>query len=169
MAVTKGVALPQFTNDREMRVTGHFKVVRTMAMVSPDGGIHLRLLDEFARLVRTHRRLNKLEKTSPAGDRLGEWEDAHREMHHQLIAACQMPLLLQFCSTLHDLSDRHRRLFLEDHPIDRDVAQEHVDICTATMERRADDACDMLRDHIERTGKNVLRILKDKHGFNVSA
>ncbi len=70
--------------------------------------------------------------------------------------------LLQFCSTLHDLSDRYRRLFLQDHPIDRDVSREHEDIVKATLERRADDACEMLRVHIERTGNNVLRALVKK-------
>ena len=44
----------------------------------------------------------------------------------------------------------------------RDVQQEHVDICHATVERRADDACRLLRSHIERTGANVLRVLIDR-------
>jgi DNA-binding GntR family transcriptional regulator len=74
-----------------------------------------------------------------------------------------MPLLLNFCSTLHDLSDRYRRLFLENHPIDRDVAMEHRRICDATLERRPAQACSLLRDHIERTGRIVLRALIEKH------
>jgi DNA-binding GntR family transcriptional regulator len=73
-----------------------------------------------------------------------------------------MPLLLNFCTTLHDLSDRYRRLFLEDNPIDRDVGQEHRDICEATLERRSDEACRLLRDHIERTGRMVLSSLTGK-------
>jgi GntR family transcriptional regulator, carbon starvation induced regulator len=113
-------------------------------------------------IVASHYRLSKIEKSKPAAARLVEWEAAHREVHQKLLSACNMPLLLQFCVTLHDLSDRYRRLFLEDRPIDRDVAKEHSEIVTATLERRADQACALLRTHIERTGKNVLVALTKK-------
>jgi DNA-binding GntR family transcriptional regulator len=107
-------------------------------------------------------RLDKLGRGETDPARLQDWENAHRELHQRLLSACHMPLLLQFCSTLHDLSDRYRRLFLQDHPIDRNVSREHEDIVKATLERRADDACEMLRVHIERTGNNVLRALVKK-------
>jgi GntR family carbon starvation induced transcriptional regulator len=113
-------------------------------------------------LVASQYRLGKLEKAEPADGRLVDWEIAHRELHQKLLSACSMPLLLQFCATLHDLSDRYRRLFLEDHPIDRDVSQEHSNIVTATLERREDEACGLLRTHIERTGSNVLVALMQK-------
>jgi DNA-binding GntR family transcriptional regulator len=74
-----------------------------------------------------------------------------------------MPLLLQFCTTLHDLSDRYRRLFLEKNPTDRDVQEEHIAIANATVTRQADKAADLLRQHIERTGTNVLKSLAENH------
>jgi GntR family carbon starvation induced transcriptional regulator len=114
-------------------------------------------------------RLNKLGGSPDEKDRVAKWEAAHRELHVVLLSACDMPLLMQFCATLHDLSDRYRRLFLEDHPIDRDVSQEHIDICRATLERRTEDACTMLRDHIERTGTNVLRGLMEKRAAGVAS
>ena len=107
-------------------------------------------------------RLSKLERPAEAGPRVEDWERAHRAFHQSLLAACRMPLLLNFCATLHDLSDRYRRLFLEDHPIDRDVAQEHREIADATLQRRADDACALLREHIERTGRLVRGALSTK-------
>lgn len=103
-------------------------------------------------------RLNKLE--SSASPRLPEWEAAHRAFHQKLLVASDMPLLLQFCLTLHDLSDRYRRLFLEDHPIDRNVSEEHSEIANAALQRKPDLACQLLRTHIERTGTNVLDSLK---------
>jgi DNA-binding GntR family transcriptional regulator len=115
-------------------------------------------------LVASHYRLGKLDKADAGTGRLVEWETAHRELHQKLLCACRMPLALQFCVTLHDLSDRYRRLFLEDNPIDRDVSQEHANIVTATLERRADEACALLRQHIERTGSNVMGALMKKRG-----
>jgi len=102
-------------------------------------------------------RLNKIERERVEG--VSQWEQAHTVFHRTLISACSMPLLLHFCETLHDLNDRYRRIFLSENPIDRDVRQEHVDICSATLERRPDDACELLRSHIERTGANVLKAL----------
>jgi DNA-binding GntR family transcriptional regulator len=104
----------------------------------------------------------RLKKSSRLEVRLAhpqEWEVAHRVLHERLLSACEMPLLLQFCGTLHHLSDRYRRIFLEDHPTDLNTAAEHASICSATVERRTEDACRLLRAHIERTGNNVLKAL----------
>jgi DNA-binding GntR family transcriptional regulator len=116
---------------------------------------------EEALVVNLHR-LAKLERAAVKGPRVESWERAHRSFHQSLLAACRMPLLLNFCSTLHDLSDRYRRLFLENHPIDRDVMKEHRNICDAALERRPDQACALLRDHIERTGRIVLGALNER-------
>ncbi len=63
-----------------------------------------------------------------------------------------MPMLRQFCETLHDQGDRYRRIFLKDHEPDPHVPAEHAAIAEAMIERRADDAVALLRTHIERTG-----------------
>lgn len=104
-------------------------------------------------------RLNKLERVNIEGEQLALWETAHAHFHRRLISACGLPLLLQFCATLHGLNDRYRRIFLRDAPIDRDVQKEHEALCDATVERRADEACELLRRHIERTSDYALRAL----------
>lgn len=113
-------------------------------------------------VVASHYRLEKLQKAAPGDQKLDDWELAHRSLHQQLLSACRMPLLLQFSTTLHDLSDRYRRLFLEDHPFDANVNDEHARIVDATLQRRSDEACALLRDHIERTGHNVMVALLEK-------
>ncbi|WP_233835817.1 GntR family transcriptional regulator [Paraburkholderia sp. ZP32-5] len=107
--------------------------------------------------------LYQLNKRVGAKDvKLGDWETTHRALHQQLLSACGMPLVLHFCSILHDLNDRYRRLFLEDHPIDLSVADEHADICSAALDRDADKACALLEAHIERTGANVAKTLRER-------
>lgn len=101
------------------------------------------------------RRLDALGHGSADDAALQAWEAAHRDLHHHLIAACSMPLLQRFGSTLHDLSDRYRRLFLQGQPVDAAVAHEHAAICDAALRRDAAAACALLRQHIERTGHNV--------------
>lgn len=84
-----------------------------------------------------------------------QWEQAHRDFHLKLLEACDMPLLLNHCNTLHDLNDRYRRLFLAKNPFDRDVNSEHGAIVAATLERNADLACALLAQHIQRTTQNI--------------
>ena len=98
-----------------------------------------------------------------ADDRTNEperWEELHRGFHCALLQGCEMPLLMQMISTLLDHSDRYRRLFLRRHAHDRDVPGEHAAILAATVDREADLAVVLLRQHIKRTGENVLTAIE---------
>lgn len=108
--------------------------------------------------------LHRLQKTGRAGsgDRPQDWETAHRAFHMTLLSACAMPLLLNFCSVLHDHSDRYRRLFLQSHAGDRDVPNEHRRIAELTMARESTAAIELLGLHIGRTGENVRLALTAK-------
>lgn len=87
------------------------------------------------------------------------WEEAHRQFHLKLLAACDMPLLINYCRTLHDLNDRYRRLYLKKNPFDRDTRSEHAAIVEATLERNADLACVLLAQHTQRTTDNIRTML----------
>ena len=88
------------------------------------------------------------------------WEQAHRNFHSALLSACDMPLLLQFTQTLHDLNDRYRRLFLAAPYPHRDTLAEHIELATAAVERRRNDAIALLKRHIEKTGSQALSALQ---------
>lgn len=105
-------------------------------------------------------RLGKLESKRFYPAEAEQWERWHRAYHEALIRACASPMLLQFCSQLHDLSDRYRRLFLSAHNFDRDVPDEHRQITDATLARDVATACGLLQRHIERTGQNVLHSMQ---------
>lgn len=113
-----------------------------------------------AELIAAQHRLGKLESRRSYPAEAEQWETWHRAYHEALIRACGSPILLQFCSQLHDLSDRYRRLFLSAHDFDRDVPREHRTITEATLARDADKAGELLQRHIERTGQNVLRAMQ---------
>jgi GntR family carbon starvation induced transcriptional regulator len=106
-------------------------------------------------------RLGKLESRRVAPDESEQWEGWHRSYHEALTRACDSPILLQFCRTLHDMNDRYRRIYLSRHLLDRDVSAEHRAITAATLARDADRACGLLKSHIERTGRNILRVMTD--------
>lgn len=104
-------------------------------------------------------RLKKLEAARSEGQSMEDWERRHQDFHLALIQACGSPLTLQFCKTLRDLNDRYRRLFLANYTLDRDVAEEHQRIADAALAHDADKAAGLLADHIQRTAKNVFRVL----------
>jgi GntR family carbon starvation induced transcriptional regulator len=110
-------------------------------------------------LVAAYHRLQRLEESARKGIQLDGWDQAHRTFHITLFSASGMPLLLQFCNTLHDLGDRYRRLFLATNAHDRDVPAEHKAILDAALARDKQLACSLLRQHIERTMKNLFVIL----------
>jgi GntR family transcriptional regulator, carbon starvation induced regulator len=107
------------------------------------------------RILATLHQLSRYKIAARTVEEQESWEHAHRDFHSELISACAMPLLRQFCDTLHDQSDRYRRIFLKKHKPDRDVPAEHAAIAKTVIERRTREAVVMMREHIERTGKNI--------------
>lgn len=115
--------------------------------------------DWEGRIVAALHRLSRCRRDKNTHEEQEAWEACHRTFHAELISACRMPLLMQFCLTLHDQSDRYRRIFLKEHEPDRNVPAEHEAIAEAMIERRADEAMSLLRDHVERTGRNIIAAL----------
>jgi DNA-binding GntR family transcriptional regulator len=114
--------------------------------------------DEWeARVVATHHLLSKLEDRRWKQSHFDEWENKHRAFHNALISASNSPLLLNFSQTLVDMNHRYRRIYNLKNPPNRDVAQEHRALAEAALARDADKGCALLRDHIERTAKNILK------------
>ncbi|MDP9994575.1 DNA-binding GntR family transcriptional regulator [Variovorax boronicumulans] len=114
-------------------------------------------------LVSMFHRLTRIEQRDGFVPFLDEWERTHHDFHLGLIAGCGMPMLIQFCATLHDQSDRYRRLFLKTRPPQRNVAKEHAAIMKAALDRDADTACRLLREHSERTAKNVQAFMRENN------
>lgn len=113
-------------------------------------------------LVAIFHRLTRIEQQNGYVPFLDEWEQTHRDFHLGLVAGCGMPMLLHFCSTLHDLSDRYRRLFLKERPPQRNVAQEHAAILEAVLARDADKACALLLEHSQHTGTVVMAYMQQR-------
>jgi GntR family transcriptional regulator, carbon starvation induced regulator len=113
-----------------------------------------------AEVLATHHRLSKLEERRSRNEDLEEWEAWHRAYHHALVRACGSPLLLQFCTQLHDQFARYRKLFLASHAFDHRVHGEHKELTDAALARDAVRACSLMERHIERTGSNILACIQ---------
>lgn len=124
-----------------------------------------------ADLVAAFHRLELIERRRGGAPEYGldEWEARHREFHLALIAACRMPVLLQFCESLLDFSDRYRRIFLSSRPLDRDIQCEHDVILEASLARDAGKAAEALGLHIQRTATNVAKALRSSEETTAEA
>lgn len=91
------------------------------------------------------------------------FEDLHKAFHMALLANCDSPILMKFCSQLYDLNIRYRYLAGSSSNYEqRDVAREHEDIMQAAIANRADDASDRLLNHFRTTGAFLVGSLAKK-------
>ncbi len=110
-------------------------------------------------LMAAFQRLKNFESKRWLADELDAWEERHAVFHQTLIGACGSPILLGFCAQLHDMANRYRRVLMGTHEPDRDVTTEHEAMYRAALARDAAQACAVMRAHVERTGRTVLRMM----------
>jgi DNA-binding GntR family transcriptional regulator len=86
-----------------------------------------------------------------------EWETLHREFHRVLLSACGSKILLDFCNQLQARMSRYRNMAAKAASYrNRQERDEHGAIRDAVLDRNADRATELLRDHYRRTGQLVL-------------
>lgn len=92
-----------------------------------------------------------------------EWEHRHYMFHRSLIAACRSEWLLRVYDLLYPQYQRYRRyiwLHAKSDVLERDlmeVLQQHDELANAVLDRDAERAVALLKDHYNR---NVLVLLK---------
>jgi DNA-binding GntR family transcriptional regulator len=99
-------------------------------------------------LVLSHHRMIRESQDNPE-----VFEQYHKAFHMALLANCDSPILLKFCSQLYDLNVRYRYLAAQSNNYQsRDVSDEHLSIMQAAVEKDADTASKRLLDHYRKTG-----------------
>lgn len=112
------------------------------------------------RIVMLQYRLNSLDRTEKAI----EWEAAHREFHHALIAACPSHYLVDFCMQLYDLAVRYRNIARPAAYPKRKISNEHQGIAEAALARDGDRAARLLVEHYRKTGEFLFDCLSEQDG-----
>ena len=99
---------------------------------------------------------HRLSKTPRSADQVTyamnpDWEVLHRAFHLALIGACESRWLISYCEQLNDLADRYRQLAVRVTYPQRNELDEHKAIMDAAVNRKPDDAVEVLIDHYRRT------------------
>jgi GntR family carbon starvation induced transcriptional regulator len=117
--------------------------------------------DEWeARLLASYHRLKKsTDKQGPGRiSDFPEWEERHREFHHQISSACGSRHLVMARDRLFDLSDRYRRLI----PLELDPSlsgPEHAEMVKLALARDM-RILPLMQKHIQQTCDHVLSQLE---------
>jgi DNA-binding GntR family transcriptional regulator len=112
-----------------------------------------RLTASHHRLDRTPRRLS--DEPSHINP---EWATAHREFHHELIAACESDAILRLSSNLADSTELYRRWAAPSKAASqRNVEAEHKHLLDAALAHDGDELGRSLRSHYEATVAVVLK------------
>lgn len=72
----------------------------------------------------------------------------NRNLHRAMYRACRNAVLIQMLDALWDSSDRYRVVTLQDDLTGHQAHVEHSAIADAMVERRADDAAELMRQHV---------------------
>jgi DNA-binding GntR family transcriptional regulator len=108
-------------------------------------------------------RVNRTRRDHTDPESRAAWEAANNAFHFALIEGCDMPLLLRIHGSLISMNDRYRNLYHKAVTVQRDVVEEHTAIAEAAVQRRADEAAEILTLHIERSVKILLRLIAKTH------
>lgn len=101
------------------------------------------------RVVAAHHRLARMEERMAAGDRSGSelWKQYNWQFHQALISACGSRMLIETHAAVFDKYLRYQMIALSYRG---DVAaREHALLTECALRRDAEQACEVLRQHVE--------------------
>ena len=87
------------------------------------------------------------------------WSGRHREFHLALYGGGTSPMLNNLVGVLFDNAERYRQFSARHRKLKRSKNAEHQQLMNAVLQRDADTALGLLRQHISGTERNVVETL----------
>lgn len=113
--------------------------------------------DYYERIVLLSYRLSRLARpqNNQAGD--AEHDDLHLEFHQAILSGCGSSLLVGYCLSLYEQTQRYRNLTIDQKCRNDHQEKDHQEICDAILNRDADKAIMLLRSHYQITQENIIQ------------
>lgn len=102
-------------------------------------------------------------------DARDEWEARHREFHFALCKGCRSPWLLHFFEELYDHLERYRRYFWKYAERAAAADSEHEAIMQAALDRKEEEAVELLQAHFEKQANLTLRLRERVENLSLAA
>jgi DNA-binding GntR family transcriptional regulator len=114
-----------------------------------------------SRLVGAAHGLALIEQRLPEGPLIlsEAWTAAHRDFHLAMYGGTSSPMLMDLVSSLFDSAERYRQFSARHRKVERRKNSEHKKLVTTVLERDAEQAVALLRQHISMTERNVTAAL----------
>lgn len=108
------------------------------------------------RVLLSYHRLSKVARYESVNPPVANpaFEQPHREFHLQLFSGCGSHWMVDTCMRLFDHAERYRNLSRQAVVMPRE--DEHKEIVDAVLQRRVDDAVELIRGHFRLTAEIVL-------------
>lgn len=118
-------------------------------------------------VIASHHRLEIVEKEREQDRQTHAetWTDRHKMFHFALVAACGSQRQLAAWSEMFDQAERYRRISASRPGKPRNARNEHIQLAKLAV-ARDEAAIDLLREHVVRTERNVLKILEAQGGVS---
>jgi DNA-binding GntR family transcriptional regulator len=96
---------------------------------------------------------------------VAEWEPRNHAFHMALIAACPVRRLKDYSALLYRQHERYRRLLAERRAVTQDVHAEHEALYAAALAGDAEQAGQLLGEHIRRSAETLVDGIADGSWF----
>lgn len=95
---------------------------------------------------------------------VARWSELNWEFHALLYRPANLPRLLSWMSTLHTNVARYMVLYLAGMDYQATSQQEHRAILAACRQGQSDQACDLLRRHLQSAADQLVQVLQQSKG-----
>ncbi|HEY4576275.1 MAG TPA: GntR family transcriptional regulator [Yaniella sp.] len=110
-------------------------------------------------LIAAHHRMERTQRRDENNRPTAEWVETHQAFHTQLIAACGVPVLIDFTNTLSDLVQLYNQWAAQStNWTGRDLSVEHDEILQAALDRDAKKTGDLLTAHYRGTLEAITKL-----------
>jgi len=117
-------------------------------------------------ILAAHHRLERTPVTRDDGTVSEDWSCLHRDFHQALLTGCGNRRLEPVANSLRDSAELYRRWYwvlTDDHQ--RDLAREHRQLKDLALAREADQAIEVLAEHIDRAPSRLIAYARE-HGVD---
>lgn len=116
-------------------------------------------LDWESKLIAAHHTMERTPTRNLDGQLTPDWAVVHQHFHHQLLAACGVPVLLDLCTSLSNLTQLYNRWAASaTNWSGRDLSAEHRGILEAALDRDVDQAGNLLAMHYKKTTETIRKL-----------
>ena len=111
----------------------------------------------YEKIVLLAYRLSRVTKEAHSATCNLDKQNMHFEFHHAILSGCGSELLIKYCLSLYEQTQRYCNLAIDQICRNDHEEKDHRAICEAILDRNADKAIALLRSHYQITKNTIIK------------